>query len=253
MKMYRDWAEFYDVIYTAQGQSTDIPFLLKLVREYGGPVLECACGTGRTMIPIAETGLEIHGMDTSNEMLAILEKKLSDIPKNVRNMISYEKKDMRDFDLKRKFKTCVIPFTSLYHLQNDSEIRSFFRCVNRHLKKNGVFIIDVFDFNPETPQGKFTLQATTKDPEGRTISKYVKTVFGKNQINDCTFRIVIEENGKKREITKTFKLHYLLHDQMWKLLGKEGFKVVRVYGNYDFEPYIQDRQNEKMIFVSENI
>lgn len=253
MKMYRGWAEFYDVLYAAQGQSADIPFLLKLAKEYGGPVLECACGTGRTMIPIAEAGLKIHGIDTSGEMLAILKKKLSGVPDNVREMISCEKKDMRDFDLKRKFRTCIIPFTSLYHLQNDSEFRKFFGCVHRHLEKGGVFVVDVFDFNPETPQGKFVLQVKVKDPKGRTISKYHKTVFGKNQMNDCEFKIVIKDGRKKREIRKKFKLRYLLHDQMWKLLEKEGFKVIGVYGNYDFEPYSTEKQNEKMIFVSRKI
>lgn len=252
MKMYKDWAEFYDAFY--DWQNKDIPFLLNLVGKYGGPVLECACGTGRVMIPVAKAGLQIHGVDTSEEMLAILKEKLSKLPKKVRERISYEKKDMRDFDLGRKFRTCIIPFTSLYHLRNDKEIRNFFRCVNKHLERNGIFIVDVFDFNPEHPQGKFKFEGEAKDSKGRTIKKYGKTVFGKNQVNDCEFKIVIEEKGKKkREIIRKFKLHYLLYDQMWKLLESEGFKVSKVYGNYDSEPYNTNELNDKMIFVAKKI
>ncbi len=34
-----------------------------------------ACGTGRLLIPIAESGVTIHGLDSSEDMLAVLERK----------------------------------------------------------------------------------------------------------------------------------------------------------------------------------
>jgi len=253
MKLYEKWAEFYDALYDNQGQNKDIPFLLNLIGKHGGPVLECACGTGRVMIPIAEAGFEIRGIDMSDEMLAILKKKLSKLPKKVRERITHEKKDMVNFDLGEKFRTCLIAFTSLYHLETDGEIRKLLRCVRKHLEKNGVLIIDVFDFNPDHPQGKFRLEGEVKDSKGRTIKKYGKTIFGKNQVNDCWFKIAIEEKGRKKEIIKKFKLHYLLHDQMWKLLESEKFKVLKVYGNYNFEPYDTKKLNDKMIFVAKKI
>lgn len=249
--MYNGWADIYDALYGGQGQNADIPFLLKLVKEYGGPVLECACGTGRVAIPVAKEGFEIHGIDTSAEMLGVLRKKLLSLPPVVRKRISFEKKDMRHFVLNRKFKTCIIAFNSLYHLKNDFEMMKFFRCVNDSLEEKGVLIIDVFEFDPDTPQGKFGLQTEIKDPNGRTIRKYSKTLFGENQINDNWFRIVIENRGKKQTINRRFKLHYLLHDQMWKLLETKGFRVIKTYGNYNSEPYQHERQNERMIFVAE--
>jgi len=253
MNMYREWAEFYDALYEGQGQSRDIPFLVNLVKKYGGPVLECACGTGRVMIPIAKAGFEIHGIDTSDDMLRVLEKKLSMLPEKVRRKITYEKKDMRNFDIGKKFKTCIIAFSSLYHLKSDNEIRQFLHCVRRNLEGNGTLIIDVFDFNPRLEQGKFILQVRTKDQKGRTISKYAKTVFGRSQVNDCWFRIAVEEKGKRKVIHRKFKLHYLLYDQMWKLLESEKFRVLKVYGNYNSEPYSTRKQNEKMIFVAKKI
>jgi ubiquinone/menaquinone biosynthesis C-methylase UbiE len=250
MKMYKDWAEFYDLFYEVQRKDADIPFLLKLVRESGGPVLECACGTGRVMLQLAKAGFEVHGIDISGEMLAILEKKLGSLPGGARKLVSYEKKDIRDFEIGRKFRTCIIAFTSLYHLESDAEMRKFLKCVRRHLVIGGVLIIDVFDFDPQTPQGVFRLEAEVNDRKGRKMSKYGKTVHGRNQVNDVWFKIVVEDGGRKRVIMEKFKLHYLLHDQMWKMLETAGFKVMKVYGNYNSEPYYHDRQNERMIFVA---
>jgi len=251
MRMYRKWAGFYDLFY--ETRKRDILFLLKMVRKYGGPVLECACGTGRVAIPLAKAGFEVHGIDTSEEMLARLEKKRKALPSRVRKRITYENKDMRNFALQRRFGTCIIAFTAFYHLESDSEMRKFLKCVRRHLGGKGILIIDVFDFDPQEPQGIFRLEAEVKDPEGRKIGKYGKTVFGKRQVNDMWLKIVVDDHGRKKVITEKSRLHYLLHDQMWRMLEKEGFRIIKIYGNYDYEPYYHDRQNERMIFVAEKV
>lgn len=250
MKMYSNWAGIYDALYSAQGQSKDLPLLTKLVREYGGPVLECACGTGRVMIPLAKAGFDVHGIDTSSEMLAVLKKKLHALSENVRKRITFERKDIRSFAVNRKFRTCIIAFNSLYHLQSDANVMKFFRQTNNHLKTNGVFIIDIFEANQNYVQNRFALIGEARDGKGMAMKQYGKTVFGRNQTNDCRFRIVIEDHGKKRVINKRFKLRYLTHDQTWRMLDAAGFKVMKVYANYDGEPYDTDRQNERMIFVA---
>ena len=40
-----------------------------------GPVLELAIGTGRLALPLAERGLEVHGIDASEGMVAKLREK----------------------------------------------------------------------------------------------------------------------------------------------------------------------------------
>ena len=42
----------------------------------GGPVLELGVGTGRLAVPLATTGLEVHGIDSSPSMVARLRTKL---------------------------------------------------------------------------------------------------------------------------------------------------------------------------------
>jgi ubiquinone/menaquinone biosynthesis C-methylase UbiE len=41
----------------------------------GDKVIECGCGTGRMLLPLAAKGLKCYGMDTSKNMLNILKKK----------------------------------------------------------------------------------------------------------------------------------------------------------------------------------
>ena len=48
-----------------------------------GPVLELAIGTGRVAIPLAERGLEVHGIDLSEPMVDVLHRKLPGLPVTV--------------------------------------------------------------------------------------------------------------------------------------------------------------------------
>lgn len=53
----------------------DISFYLRKIREYGEPVLELGCGTGRITIPAAEQSIQITGLDISEQMLSHAKRK----------------------------------------------------------------------------------------------------------------------------------------------------------------------------------
>ena len=62
----------YDVFYVAGAPiGGDVAFYERLARETSGGVLEVACGTGRIALALAETGLEITGVDISEGMLSV--------------------------------------------------------------------------------------------------------------------------------------------------------------------------------------
>ncbi len=58
--LYRD-ARHYDALNSFL--VADIPFYVEEAQRAGGLVLELACGTGRLTIPIAQSGVEIVGLD----------------------------------------------------------------------------------------------------------------------------------------------------------------------------------------------
>jgi SAM-dependent methyltransferase len=77
---YVDYAEYYDLDH--RRQVDDVPFYL----AYAGPasvaggsaILELACGTGRILIPLAEAGHEMVGLDLSEKMLALCREKVAE-------------------------------------------------------------------------------------------------------------------------------------------------------------------------------
>ena len=64
-------AGMYDADYAAaRTVSGDVDFYVEEAKRSGGPVAEFACGTGRVLIPTAQAGIEIVGVDASHDMLA---------------------------------------------------------------------------------------------------------------------------------------------------------------------------------------
>ncbi len=60
----------------ASGEPLD--FYRRQVSRYGEPVLELACGSGRLTIPLANEGVNITGMDISEDMLNLATLKASE-------------------------------------------------------------------------------------------------------------------------------------------------------------------------------
>ena len=94
-------ASFYD--YEQESFVKDIPFYVDYAKKCGGEVLELACGTGRILIPIAQEGMKITGLDASDEMLNVARNKINNLDDNIKNNIQLVHGDMSKFELNKKF------------------------------------------------------------------------------------------------------------------------------------------------------
>ena len=70
-----DYAQAYAALYEyrATGLDGDVQFYVAEAQRAGSPVLELGCGTGRILIPVAQAGVAITGLDLSVPMLDIIE------------------------------------------------------------------------------------------------------------------------------------------------------------------------------------
>jgi SAM-dependent methyltransferase len=71
---YEELARFYDALVTDQ---SDVPYFRELARQADGPVAEFMAGSGRFSVPIAEDGIELTCVDSSQGMLSLLREKLA--------------------------------------------------------------------------------------------------------------------------------------------------------------------------------
>jgi SAM-dependent methyltransferase len=134
-------ADVYDERVAQMGIPKDeaVELLAELAHELGaGSVLELAIGTGRIALPLKERGVEVHGVDISEEMVAKLWEKPGgrDIPVAMGNFA--------DVPVEASFRLIYLVFNTLFALLTQEEQVACFENVARHLEPGGVFLIECF-------------------------------------------------------------------------------------------------------------
>jgi SAM-dependent methyltransferase len=129
-------ADMYDAWY--QGGDPD-PIVERLQALAGdGPVLELGIGTGRIALPLAATGVTVHGIDASSAMV----KKLRAKPGG--ESIPVAIGDFAEFELVERFSLVFVVFNTFFGiLEQRDQVRSF-QCVAEHLAPGGRFLLECF-------------------------------------------------------------------------------------------------------------
>jgi SAM-dependent methyltransferase len=249
-------AEFYDHIppYVAR---QDVAFYVDVARQYGGPVLEIGCGTGRILIPTARAGIEIVGLDNSESMLSVCREKLAREPPEVQLRVELLPGDMRDFDLGRSFNLVTIPFRVFLHLITVEEQLSCLACIRSHLSDDGRLVLDLFNpylerlvsdrYLEERPtEGPFTLPDGRKVFRGDRVAS--RDLFAQVQQVEMIYHVT-HPDGREERVVHAFPFRYLFRFEAEHLLARSGFEVEEVYADFDRSPYGSKYPGE-LIFVA---
>ncbi len=249
-------AEYYDLVpaYTARG---DREFYVDEARSAGGKTLELGCGTGRILIPTAQAGCEIVGLDTSESMLTTCREKLLEQPNDVQERATIVHGDMTNFHLGKRFSLITAPFRSFSHLIPIKEQLSCLDCVRRHLLPGGRFILELFQTHPQRINNPKYLNEVEDTPEfalpdGRKLRRTnrVVTFHRPEQYNDVEIIFyVTHPNGRTERLVQAFPFRYFFRYEIEHLLARAGFEIIDLFGNFDRSLLCDD--SPEMIFVTE--
>jgi SAM-dependent methyltransferase len=121
----------------------DIPFYRSKIPSPSARILELGCGTGRVLLPLANSCGYIHGIEKSAAMLSICQEKLQKAGIPPRRAF-VEVGDITGFDLGQRFDLIIAPFRVLQNLETDEAVRGLFQGISRHLSPQGTCILNVF-------------------------------------------------------------------------------------------------------------
>jgi SAM-dependent methyltransferase len=207
----------------------DVAVYVKLAEEFGGPVLELACGTGRCLIPLIRQGFDVVGIDSSEPMLRRLREKLDAEPDEVRYRASYIQADNRFYTLPIHFGMAFIAVNSFGHLLTKADQEAFATNVFEHLRPGGILAIDIF--NPDLSR----LLANTESSERRVGNIRVIERVTATDLAEQTRHIVTtyyQEEGQCIAEAK-WSLRYVFRYELECLLERAGFDVIRLWGDYE--------------------
>jgi len=244
MPMYVDYAEYYDHDHVDGPMTEDIPFYMRYAEETCGPILELACGTGRVLIPIAEAGFKVHGLDLSGNMLEVAKRKITE--KNLWDRVTLSRGDMADFDLPVKgFGMAFVAVRSFMHLFTQESQLGCLSCVMRHLRPGGLLLMDLYSPRfiklAQPPEEEFSFRREFTLPNGNRVV-HKRRFLGTDQLNQINSEEILFEEygpdgGLARKRVVPLATRYTFRYELELLLEKAGFVVKSVFRDYDETPY----------------
>src|SRR5216683_1197744 len=247
-------ADYYDESPVVLGRLQDVAFYRSAARDFGDPVLELGCGTGRITMALAETGKRITGLDLSERMLERAVKKRAELRVEARERVHLVEGDMTRFDLGEKFRLVIIPFRPFQHLLEVQQQVDCLECVRKHLAPGGRLILDVFQTDAERMHDpvhmREMLVTEYKTADGRQvrITERVAAFHRAEQRNDVEMIFSItHRDGRQERLVFAWPLRYFFRYEVEHLLARCGFRVSAEYGDFD-KTHIRDDSAE-MVFI----
>lgn len=245
-------AELYDLEHA--DFEADIELLLNFAQVVGDPILELGCGSGRLLVPLAEAGFHVVGLDSSRPMLDRAERAIADA--GVEDRVTLFEGDMREAQLAPggPFGLVIFSLNSLMHLTTPEDQRAALVAARESLDPRGQLIIDTL--NPSVEQIRHLLDGPHMEgswelADGSVVDKWShRKASADPQVIDTL--LWYDRTGPDGSLTRTrsaFPLRYVHPSELALMLELAGFIEPMFYGSYDLDPF--DPESERLLVTAE--
>lgn len=247
MNGYTDFARFYEALMEDAEYEKRAAYILeicKLFEHETGKTLDLACGTGSLSRELFKMGVDIFGVDGSEDMLCeATDKKYEegiDIP--------YFQQEMQELELPMQIDTCVCTLDSLNHLTDIDAVQETFNRVGKYMNSGGLFIFDVntvYKHREVLGNNNFVIEADD-----------IFCAWQNYLCDDDVVEIDLDfflkgEDGLYERFSESFEERAYSEEQLTKMLKNAGFEVEVVYGDLSFDSPAPNE--ERQIFVARKL
>lgn len=238
--VYADIVHLYDLEHS--DYTEDIDFLLELTDRADDPILELGCGTGRILIPLAQAGRSVVGIDSSAAMLEVARSRIDETDGITLIHGDMTRTDRRD---EGPFGMVIASLNSIMHLTSPELQRQMIASAWRSLGPGGRLVIDTL--NPSLEQLNHLMNTTHLEggwtqEDGTVIDKWGYRQPGNDSqvIDTLIWYDQTRADGKYHRTRTRFDLRYIHQSELALLLEVTGFTDVDWYGDYELTPWDAD-------------
>ena len=241
MDAYIALASSYDRLTQDVDYENIVDFYRQILEREGmkpRTAVDLACGTGSVTALLARQGLEVVGVDMSEEMLTQAQQKTVDITPMPRFICQR----LEELKLSRGVDLAVCALDSLDYITDPEACRRAIQRVYKALNPGGIFIFDV-----NTPQKLRAMDGQVFLDEDEDVYCVWRGQFDE-QTNICSYGMdLFQRQGRLWQ--RSFEEHQeyaYSPEQLTAYLKEAGFTHIRVYADRLLEP---PRENEQRIFI----
>lgn len=241
MGAYEALAASYDRLTNDVDYRATVDFYRDILEQEGlhpRTAVDLACGTGTVSLLLARQGLDVTGVDLSEEMLTMAQQKAE----GLENPPRFVRQSLQQLTLPRGVDLAVCALDSLDYITDPQDCAEAIRRVYRALNPGGIFIFDV-----NTPEKLRAMDGQVFLDEDDDVYCVWRGEFDE-QTNICSYGMdLFQRQGRLwRRSFEEHREYAYSAEQLTGFLKAAGFTGIRVYGDRRMEP---PRPGEQRIYL----
>ena len=231
MSVFKEYAQYYDLLYQDKDYESEARFISKLISIYSPDsknILELGSGTGRHAELLAQSGLCVHGVERSAEMLAQCQSRYDTFSPELQAVLRFTQGDLRTCEIKRSFDTVISLFHVISYQTKNEDLVAAFRTARKHLGFGGVFIFDVW-YGPAVLHTLPEVRIKRLESKTRKLIRIAEPkIHANDNVVDVNYQILMQEKGSSHWdcLSETHHMRYLFKPELELLLQFTGFRLL---------------------------
>ena len=226
--VFGQYSHYYDLVYADKDYALEAQYVRTLIDEHSSQsvssLLELGCGTGIHASILSSQGLEVFGVDLSEDMLQRARARV-----NCKGVLSsrlrFTQGDARTFRIDRKFDVVLSLFHVLSYQTTESDLQAMMKTSSFHLSQNGLFIFD-FWYGPAVLWQRPITRIKRLSNDKIEVTRIAEPVMN-DQINvvDVNYSIFVKtlDDDQTHQLKETHRMRYLFLAEIDILLNVNGF------------------------------
>ena len=230
-QVFDTYARYYDLLYRDKdyaGESEYVSAHIRTQAPQAKHILELGCGTGTHAEYLARMGYIVHGVDLSEAMLSLAEKRKATLPSEVAMRLSFGPGDVRTVRTGKKYDAVISLFHVISYQTTNDDLAAAFETASAHLQPGGLFLFD-FWYGPAVLMQKPDVRVKRLEDEEIKVTRIAEPEMHVNEnVVDVNYQVWIEikESGKVEQVEETHKMRYLFLPELSQLLESRQFEML---------------------------
>ena len=241
MDAYHALAASYDRLTNDVAYSAVVDFYFDILQQEGlqpRTAADLACGTGSVALLLADKGLDVIGVDMSEEMLCVAFQRAQDMENPPRFICQ----KLQDLYLPRGVDLAVSALDSIDYITDPADCQKAFTRIYRALNPGGIFIFDV-----NTPQKLRAMDGQVFLDEDDQVYCVWRGEFDE-ETNVCSYGMDLFQRvgGLWQRSFEEHQEYAYSQEQLVSYLKQAGFTSISVYADRAF---CAPRPGEQRIYI----
>lgn len=230
-------AELHDAFWDAEDDASEVRLMARFLKKFPGRALEIGSGSGRLMFPLVAMGLEVEGLELSQDMLELGAIRARD--QGIRAIV--HQGDMTNWSDGRKFSSVLAPAFTLQLASDPQETLHHWHSL---LENHGGLYLTVFmpyaELLGDLPENQWYEDHRITLPDGRVGLLETRHRLNRtDQIVEREHRYFLSGNPPQNHHSRQ-SIRWIEHAQMIAMLGKCGFQVNQFILDFDSSHVVED-------------